>query len=120
MPNSRDREQWVRNALRQESAEWTPQCPDPETLLDWLEQGDKHPEAKQLLAHLFSCGHCRQQRVALREIRVLNETTHHETASQLHPEILRDLPVKVTKWVRELFEAGMVTPIASVRAALSR
>jgi hypothetical protein len=28
--------------------------------------------------------------------------------------------VKVTKWVRELFEAGMVTPIASVRAALSR
>jgi len=104
----------MRKVLRQETAERTPQCPDPETLLDWLEQGDRHPEAGRLLAHLFSCAHCRQQRVALREIRVLSG------AEQIEPETVSGLPAKVGKWVRDLIAEGMIAPVAQVRTALGR
>jgi hypothetical protein len=114
MAKTIDNRQWMRKVLRHETAERTPRCPDPETLLDWLEQGDKHPEADQLLAHLFSCAHCRQQRVALREIRVLSGV------EQIEPGILSGLPAKVEKWVRELIAEGMIAPVAQVRTALGR
>ena len=120
MGKIKDHRQWVQSVLRPETADWTPQCPDPETLLDWLEQGDKHPEADQLLVHLFSCAHCRQQRVALREIRVLSAERQLEAAGRIDPGILRELPAKVGKWVRELIAEGMTPPVPSMRAALDR
>lgn len=119
MAEIKDNRQWMRSMLRQETADWTPQCPDPETLLDWLNLGDRHPEAKQLLAHLFSCAHCRQQRVALREILALSAESQREATSRIDPGILQDLPMKVRKWVRELVADGRTAIRArSVSAAL--
>ena len=108
---------WVQSVLRHETTVWTPSCPDPETLLDWLEQPDTHPEADRLLAHLFSCAHCRQQRVSLREIRALSTARQLAAAGRIDPRILGALPPNLENWVRELIADGFTQPVASMRAA---
>lgn len=120
MAKINDYGQWMRGVLQHETAAWTPQCPDSETLLDWLEQGDEHPKAEQLLAHLFSCAHCRQQRVALREIRSLSGVIQPQAANLIFAASLHALPAKLRKRVHELIEDGITVPIVSIRKALER
>ena len=41
-------QQTLRSALRREKAVWSEQCPSPETLLNWVEQEQAHPQAASL------------------------------------------------------------------------
>jgi hypothetical protein len=50
----------VARALRGEPGEWTPECAHPGELLDFHEQGARHPRAAALRAHIASCAFCRR------------------------------------------------------------
>jgi hypothetical protein len=119
MAKINDSGQWLRSALQHAPTDWTPQCPDPATVLDWLEQGDAHPDALQLLDHLSSCAHCRQQRVALREIRRLSAETAQATA-KIETAAIPGLRSKVKRWIRGLIAEGLIPPVTHVRASLDR
>ena len=100
----------VQDALRHEPDRWTPDCPEPETLLDWAERGDTHPEATPLLDHLMACGFCRRAYTLMCETR----TSARVPAPQRHPPRLS----KLRAWANELVTDGIATPIRALRTAL--
>lgn len=114
----KDTYQRMRQALQKEQAVWTPQCPEPETLWRWLEQGDAHPRAGFLLHHIFVCAYCREEHLAQLEIRALTGGTGTEGFPL--PDEIRALPAKVRIWVQELLQEGITTPVRSALAALNR
>jgi hypothetical protein len=101
----------VRAALPGVTPVWTPSCPEPETMLDWVEQGEAHPQAAALLDHLLGCAYCRREHAEMREIRVL---------SPLRPA---PMPARVAArlrgWTDELVTAGFAAPVALARHALA-
>ncbi len=119
----------IREALRAEQAVWTPECPEPETLLDWIEQEDAHPQAAHLLDHLISCAYCRREYAAMRETWTLarepapqavgaSADFHVAQTPAVAGRTLHSLPRKVGEWMQALLTAGFTDPIQSVRDAL--
>lgn len=49
------------NAMRNESGEWTPNCPDPDAIIRLLEHGGKNWAAQRVLSHMANCAYCRHQ-----------------------------------------------------------
>jgi hypothetical protein len=103
----------VRGAMRREVAVQGPDCPEPETLLDWIEQEEAHPAAALLLGHLFTCAYCRREYTDLCRIVAMRAASRPTLA-----DIARSLPDRARSWARELITAGITTPVASIRVAL--
>jgi hypothetical protein len=53
--------QKLRAAAQQEPAVYTPDCLDPEALIDLIEQGADTPAAAQRMAHIVTCAYCRRE-----------------------------------------------------------
>ena len=98
--------------LLEEKALWTRQCPEPETMRDWIAREESHPEAASLLDHYISCAYCQNQYETLSELQSLAD----EPA--LSPIPLPDsVSARVKKWMRQLEAEGSVFPIQAARAA---
>ena len=82
-------------ALRSLPSVWTPECPEPTTWLDWIEQGDACPDAAFLAKHLFTCGYCWQEYDALRETLALGReiAAEQEGKQSAKPEVMPAPPM---------------------------
>jgi hypothetical protein len=98
----------VRKALKGAPVVWTPQCPEPEALLEWIDRETVHPQAALLLDHVFSCAYCRGEFAALCAVR------GRVPVAAATPR----LADRIAAWVAELMEQNFTSPVRSVRLAL--
>ncbi len=111
----------VQVALRSEPSVWTPQCPEPETLLDWIEQDNAYPDAAILLDHIGSCAYCRREYVALQETWNLARRPVLDLAASVAARpAMQGIPRKVAAWRDQLLQEGFTSPMRAVQAALER
>ncbi|MCW3098110.1 MAG: hypothetical protein JWL77_3728 [Chthonomonadaceae bacterium] len=96
-------------ALSSQEPVWTQECLEPEALLDWIEQGQKHPGAGKILSHLTTCAYCRQHYGEIAEIRA------PVSLQQADP-----LPLKVRRWVQSLTADGIAQPVRWAQAVLAQ
>jgi hypothetical protein len=105
---SHDLDRAVRTALTNASAVWTEQCPEPETLLDWIDREEVHPQAAALLDHVIFCAYCRGEFAEMCELRGRVPIS----ARPVRP------PSRIATWVAELIREGFTLPIRSMRPGL--
>lgn len=110
-------EKQIMAALLEAERQSTPTCLDPETLLDLVEQGDKHPRYAELQTHLAGCVACRDEyddlNQAWREARRLPaepSITPHPSRSET-PELsdgtLSSSRPSFVEWLRGLVFGGV-------------
>ena len=56
----------VAAARRTRTPKWTPNCLEPDALLDVMERDESDPEAVRMLTQIAECPYCRQQYVQMR------------------------------------------------------
>ena len=101
-------EAWVHSALRAQKAVWTPQCPAPDTLLDWMERKDAHPQAGFISSHFITCAYCRRYHADLCKIRA-------------KPTLdLSHLPVSLKALVSKLAAQDILAPVDSLLASFEK
>jgi hypothetical protein len=106
--------QAIRAALRGEEAVWTPQCLEPETLLEWVEAGERHPGDAKLLDHVLGCAYCRREYADTLDAWMLS----HPIAGTATPPVSGPI-TKLEAWLRELIAEGITQPIKAVQAVLA-
>ena len=120
MPSRQAFRRDIGEAFRSEPAHWTPQCLEPETLLDWIEQDETHPQSATLLEHMSACAYCRQEYAAMRETWALARHPMLQSTVSSATNAVRGVPRKVAAWIEQLLQEGLTTPVHAAQKVLMR